>query len=344
MPVCTRKGCLKEFSEDNDGPCVYHPGPPLFHEGLKSYTCCNDVYKPVLGFDDFMKIPGCTTVDKHTTEAQTYGEPAKPAPPTSATSAPQTTVANPFTAPSAVPPAQSIGSQPMKQAPPPVIEEEDDLDVAVEVGKLCRHKGCGIAFVSDEVNRIGDGAGTVCIYHSMPQGRLVYSFIPTFITSVQGYLCCKRRVLEFEEFLKIEGCKIGRHVFVPKKSADAPAEQLTECRVDHYQTVDKVHVSIFAKKANQETSKITFEDEKLNIDVVLPGPKRFKKSIELFGPIDPSQSSYKFFGTKVEVVLQKADTRSWTLLEKTDHDLGNIQLTFGVSGRTGTVGAKEIIS
>lgn len=32
----------------------------------------------------------------------------------------------------------------------------------------------------------------------------------------QGYLCCKRRVLEFEEFLKIEGCTKGRHVFVPK--------------------------------------------------------------------------------------------------------------------------------
>lgn len=31
----------------------------------------------------------------------------------------------------------------------------------------------------------------------------------------QGYLCCKRRVLEFDEFLKIEGCQIGRHCFVP---------------------------------------------------------------------------------------------------------------------------------
>ena len=34
--------------------------------------------------------------------------------------------------------------------------------------------------------------------------------------ATKGYLCCKRRVLEFDEFLKIEGCKKGRHVFVPK--------------------------------------------------------------------------------------------------------------------------------
>ena len=36
----------------------------------------------------------------------------------------------------------------------------------------------------------------------------------------QGYFCCKRRVLEFEEFLKIEGCAEGRHLFVPKSKKD----------------------------------------------------------------------------------------------------------------------------
>jgi hypothetical protein len=33
-------------------------------------------------------------------------------------------------------------------------------------------------------------------------------------------MCCKRRVLEFEEFLKIEGCKKGKHLFVKKKQDD----------------------------------------------------------------------------------------------------------------------------
>ena len=36
----------------------------------------------------------------------------------------------------------------------------------------------------------------------------------------QGYFCCKRRVLEFDEFLKIEGCTEGRHIFVPKSRGD----------------------------------------------------------------------------------------------------------------------------
>lgn len=36
----------------------------------------------------------------------------------------------------------------------------------------------------------------------------------------QGYFCCKRRVLEFDEFLKIEGCAEGRHLFVRKSKGD----------------------------------------------------------------------------------------------------------------------------
>lgn len=44
---------------------------------------------------------------------------------------------------------------------------------------------------------------------------------------------------------------------------------------------------------------------------------------------------------QVELKLQKQDTRSWNLLEKSNRDLGNINLTFGVGGRTGTIGAKQ---
>jgi hypothetical protein len=45
---------------------------------------------------------------------------------------------------------------------------------------------------------------------------------------------------------------------------------------------------------------------------------------------------------QVEVQLQKADNRGWVLLEKTTRDLGGVSYTFGVGGRTGTVGGKEL--
>jgi hypothetical protein len=50
----------------------------------------------------------------------------------------------------------------------PVIEEEDDPSVPVSAGTSCRRKGCGVVFESDEINRIGDGEGTVCTYHPAP--------------------------------------------------------------------------------------------------------------------------------------------------------------------------------
>jgi len=213
---------------------------------------------------------------------------------------------------------------------PPVIEAADDLSVPVKIGTTCQRNGCGVVFESDEKNRIGDGEGTVCTYHPAP---------PIFREGSKGYLCCKRRVLEFDEFLKIQGCKTGRHVFALKVT-DTPAEELVDCRMDHYQTASEVHVSVFAKKVDQECSTVKFDETQIHFDLYLPGSKRFQRTVDLFGPIDTASSSYKYFGTKVEVILKKNDTRSWTLLEKTTRDLGNISLTFGVGGRTGTVGAK----
>ncbi|KAJ7445703.1 HSP20-like chaperone [Mycena galericulata] len=336
MPRCTRKGCGREFSESGDSPesCTFHPGAPVFHEGLKSWSCCSEVYKPVLEFDEFVKIPGCTQTERHTDEAPKV-EAAKPSPSANITvteSGGKEVYSSTSNAPN-VPKQRIDEAVATAVVRPTVTEEEDDLNIPVSVGTGCKHKGCGVAFVSDELNRKGDGEGTVCTYHPSP---------PIFREGSKGYLCCKRRVLEFEEFLKIEGCKKGRHLFAPKE-VKTETEQMTTCRIDHYQTVDRVHVSIFARQADKERSRVTFEETQISFDLYLPGSKRFAKTVDLFGPIDPGDSSVTFFGTKVELNLKKQDTRSWTILERATQGLGNISLTFGVGGRTGTIGAKEIV-
>lgn len=35
------------------------------------------------------------------------------------------------------------------------------------------------------------------------------------------------------------------------------------------------------------------------LDLYLPDSKRFKRELQLFGPVDPAASTYKFYGTKV---------------------------------------------
>ena len=56
---------------------------------------------------------------------------------------------------------------PATPTPAPVLEI-DDLNKEVAFGAVCRRKGCGITFISDEVNRQGEGEGTVCFYHPLP--------------------------------------------------------------------------------------------------------------------------------------------------------------------------------
>ena len=52
--------------------------------------------------------------------------------------------------------------------PEPTIEEEDDISIPVDHGTPCRRKGCSVTFESNEAHRIGDGQGTVCVYHPAP--------------------------------------------------------------------------------------------------------------------------------------------------------------------------------
>lgn len=336
MARCSHKGCGQEFDPktNTEKSCTYHAGGPVFHEGLKSWSCCSDVNKPVLDFDEFMSIPGCTIGKHDEAPAKPPSPPPKPAQNPASLSV---TTSNDGTEVYAAAPSapEPLGTTSVFSTPPaPVhVEEEDDLGAQVKPGTKCRHNGCSVLFVSDEVNRKEGGEASECTYHPLP---------PIFREGSKGYLCCKRRVLEFDEFLKIEGCKKGRHVFVAKAKPQE-GEQFTECRIDHFQTPSEVHVSVYGKQADKDRSKIEFEETKLHIDIFLPGPKRFRKSIELFGPIDPDNSSYKFFGTKVDILLKKQDTRSWTILEKPQRDLGPVSLTFGVGGRTGTIGGKDII-
>jgi hypothetical protein len=52
--------------------------------------------------------------------------------------------------------------------PAPIILEEDDISTPVAVGTTCKRNGCQTTFISDEANRLGDGEGTVCVYHPAP--------------------------------------------------------------------------------------------------------------------------------------------------------------------------------
>jgi len=155
----------------------------------------------------------------------------------------------------------------------------------------------------------------------------------------KGYSCCKRRVLEFDEFMKIEGCKTkDRHLFVgsgKKKAGNSGGEDVLETvRHDFYQTPTTVIASFFLKKINKENAKVDFASTELSLDLVTtdPTPKRYKTVVPLFGAIDPEKSTSKILGTKLEVNFVKADGASWPVLRSDEQRTGEI-IQVGKAGR-----------
>lgn len=110
---------------------------------------------------------------------------------------------------------------------------------------------------------------------------------------------------------------------------------MVKCRIDHYQTPGEVHVSVYAKKADKEKSSIAFETNQASVDLrrglagmeldpycarqvhlnlLLPGPKHFVRTLNLYGSINPEASSFTFFGTKVcsDLLPDYLDSLSFT--------------------------------
>lgn len=107
------------------------------------------------------------------------------------------------------------------------VEDQDPEGIVVSIGAPCKRAGCKAVY-QEGMTRTDDE----CRYHPLPA---------IFHEGSKGYACCKRRVLEFEEFLKIEGCKTGKHCFVgqPKETKEGE-EELVQCRHDMYQTPTQV--------------------------------------------------------------------------------------------------------
>jgi hypothetical protein len=61
---CKRNACTVTYggSEMSHKPCFYHPGVPVFHEGLKYWSCCK---RKTTEFDTFMAQEGCARGEKH---------------------------------------------------------------------------------------------------------------------------------------------------------------------------------------------------------------------------------------------------------------------------------------
>jgi len=59
--TCKNNGCSATYCADVNPECKYHPGFPVFHEGLKYWSCCQ---RKTTEFQHFLEQEGCT-IGKH---------------------------------------------------------------------------------------------------------------------------------------------------------------------------------------------------------------------------------------------------------------------------------------
>jgi hypothetical protein len=210
--------------------------------------------------------------------------------------------------------------------PPPAPESEnDDPSLEIPDGAECRRKACTSKYTKGSARD-----AEKCVHHPG---------VPIFHEGSKGYTCCKRRVLEFDQFMNMEGCKTkDRHLFIGSgkddKAKAGGEEVLTSVRHDFYQTSASVIASFFLKKIVKETAKVEFREKELVLDLVTsdPTPKRYTADVPMYGLVDAAKSSFKILGTKLEVTLAKADGASWPVLRGDEALTGEI-LQVGKAGR-----------
>jgi len=132
-----------------------------------------------------MKFTPCAT-GTHSSEKPTLPPSApEPTPPTSSTSSNGVeTYGTPLPAAPPLPvPTPQATPKPTSTS---YIEEQDDPSIKLENGMKCKRKSCGKTY------EVGMERGEEeCCYHPGA---------PFFREGSKGYSCCKRRVLEFDEF------------------------------------------------------------------------------------------------------------------------------------------------
>ncbi|GMY17435.1 cysteine and histidine-rich domain-containing protein RAR1 [Fagus crenata] len=209
---CQRIGCNATFSEDEnpEGSCQYHDSGPIFHDGMKEWSCCK---KRSHDFSLFLEIPGCKT-GKHTTEKPVLTKAAPsakipvPAPsPNSTTDASSKETCSRcrqgFFCADHGSQAKVMNSKPLDMdisAPTdtnvPISPAPAKKVVDINEPQTCKNPGCGKTFKEK------DNHETACDHHPGPA---------VFHDRMRGWKCCNIHVKEFDEFMSIPPCTKGWH-------------------------------------------------------------------------------------------------------------------------------------
>lgn len=162
-----------------------------------------------------MKIPPCTK-GKHSTVDDTPAPEPKPAAEEPAAKPVVASEQSSAPAPSSRMPISTAATPKPATAQAPVEDETDDPDAVLTKGMTCKRNNCGVKYDG------GDRTREQCVHHP---GHAI------FHEGSKGWGCCKKRVLDFDEFTKMPGCTTkDAHLFVGPKKDGTKEEMLDSVR------------------------------------------------------------------------------------------------------------------
>lgn len=309
---CYNKGCGAKYDAtcNKEDACQFHPGTPVFHDAYKGWSCCN---KKVTDFTEFLNIPGCTKGFHSNIKPI---EPEKPKKQNNeekneviVVKAPKPTIRMERPAedkplqylPCTVAPSLKTALEKQMEAVS-INENANDNEVKdgdVPYGTVCKNSGCKSSFAGEASNH------ETCVFHPG---------VPVFHEGMKYWSCCMRKTSDFDEFLKQEGCDLGKHVWI--KTQDASTKRAVACRFDWHQTGSHVIITVYAKMPDPHLSYVEANEVVCNMFVTFEkGTSVFEKQITLNGVIDVGKSSTMLSSTKLEIKLKKAEPVNWPKLE-----------------------------
>ncbi|XP_042896206.1 cysteine and histidine-rich domain-containing protein 1 [Parasteatoda tepidariorum] len=298
---CYNRACGQLFDPEtnNEDSCQYHPGVPVFHDAYKKWSCCD---KKTTDFTEFLNIKGCANSYHSNVKPP---EPKKPSKEVMEEEAPP--VRKPLqqqqnrVRPDVNEPMEHIQSKigtslkPLleKTLKEMALETEKINDGEIQLNTPCHNKGCREVYKGEYSNI------ETCMYHSG---------IPVFHEGMKYWSCCVKRTTDFDSFLEQVGCTTGKH----KWHKDITTESQAKCRYDWHQTAQSVIISVYSKCPLPELSYVEANPVKLHMHIAFGKEKQiFEEEVILFGVVDVKGSTVTYLGSKVEIILKKAESQSW---------------------------------
>jgi len=297
---CYNKGCGQKFDpkENDKDSCLYHPGPPYFHDAYKIWQCCN---KKSTDFGTWLSYKGCTK-GAHSNEkppdmvkiaAVNEIRPEKQE---------DVIVWNGLNKPAERPVDSSRKSLvPLKvevsEAALQTIYKQKELSADAGdsvgdnlIGASCKNHSCRAVYRGASEND--------CVHHPG---------VAVFHEGMKYWSCCQRKTSNFSAFLEQEGCTVGEHLWSKNEKVD-------KVREDWFSRSGFIHINIYCKGALPES---TFQSDGLILRVNLIhgfGGKETQLDYELFGEIVAEESNVNIGERKVEIVLKQAAAEGWPKL------------------------------